>query len=365
MRAKYHNGPESGVLADSDERPQGRRERNGESGFSLLEVSVAAVLTVGLMAVVFSLANRNQRVFVTESGVVEMNQSIRTAIDMLTRDIQQAGVGLPVANGNLAAIYCRNGASGAPDSLMMLNGDPFAPVAGVDSRDAGASAIYLNFPADVISSGSASDKQFSYKYVDAAAAEQTRPIYKAFSSDARRYVVYDDLNARIFSLSQNGSLEASGDIKLKYSSALSPPSIQGTSLNATEPTYAASNVKVLDSTVGYTLNTQTGELLRTENMTDWFPITRGIINLQIQYRIIMRNPLTNAIQEVVVNNPGVDSTPAPNSTLTSRKNIRALIITIDAETPDVPPGNPSYRRVTHRFEVAPRNLNLINNTVPL
>ena len=365
MRAKYHVGPDDGAREGRDERPRGARDRNGESGFSLIEVSIAAVLTVGLMAVIFSIANRNQRVFITESGVVEMNQSVRTAIDMLTRDIQAAGVGLPVANGNLAAIFCRNGASGAPDSLLMLNGDPFAPVAGVDTRDAGAAEFLLDPPSDVTQTASGGSTLFSYKYVDADGTAQTLGIYKTFATDPRRYVVYDDVNARIFSLTSAGQLQPSGDIKIGYGTTLSEPSIQGTSVNTTAPVYDASNVKVLGSTVGYTLNTQTGELLRTENMTDWYAVTRGIRDFQIQYRVILRNPITNAIQEVVVNQPGVDSTPSPNSTLTSRRNIRSLIITINAETPDVPPGNPSYRRVTHRFEVAPRNLNLINNTVPL
>ena len=51
----------------------------------------------------------------------------------------------------------------------------------------------------------------------------------------------------------------------------------------------------------------------------------------------------------------------PSGQLSERKNIRAVIITIESETPDVPPTSPSYRRVTHKVEVAPRNLNLVNN----
>jgi type II secretory pathway pseudopilin PulG len=363
MRAKYKVGLDYGALADPDERLRAARPRNGEGGFSLIEVCVAAVLTVGLMAVIFSIANRNQRVFVTESGVVEMNQSVRTAIDMLTRDIQAAGVGLPVANGNLAAIFCSDGKDGEPDSMMMLNGDPFAPVARVDSRAAGSAEFFLDFPSDVASAGNGANQQFSYKYIDADGQAQTRSIYKAFTADPRQYIVYDEFNAMTFYLTGNGQQVGNGDIKIAHNPKLNPPSVFGTVLTDEEPDYDDSYVTVLGSTVGYSLNVNTGELLRTENMTDWFAITRGIRNLQIQYRVILKNPATNKIEEAVVDNPGVDL--ADSGALTSRRNIRSVIITIESETPDVPPGNPSYRRVTHRFEVAPRNLNLVNNTVPL
>ena len=110
---------------------------NDEKGFSLLELMVAAVLTVGLMGGIFALVNRNQQVFVTESGVTDMNQNVRTAVDLLTRDIQCAGVGLPVRHGNFAALYYKNGANGAPDSIMMINGDPSAPFATVTRIDVG------------------------------------------------------------------------------------------------------------------------------------------------------------------------------------------------------------------------------------
>ncbi|HYP27582.1 MAG TPA: hypothetical protein VE262_12765 [Blastocatellia bacterium] len=363
MRANYQVGPGSEARAGSEEREQNRMERDGESGFSLIEICVAAVLTVGLMAVIFSIANRNQRVFVTESGVVEMNQSVRTAIDMLTRDIQAAGVGLPVANGNLAAIFCSDGEDGVPDSMMMLNGEPFAPVARLDDRAAGSAEFFLDFPSDVVGTGNGSGQQFSYSYIDSDGKAQTRPIYKAFASDPRRYIVYDEQNAMTFFLTNDGQQVGNGDIKIQHNPTLNPPSVFGTVLTESEPNYDDSYVTMLGSTVGYTLDPATGELLRTENMTDWFAITRGIRDFQIQYRVILRNPVTNAIEEEVVDNPGVDRTAS--NTLTSRRNIRSVIITIDAETPDVPPGNPSYRRVTHRFEVTPRNLNLINNTTPL
>src|SRR5437773_1473091 len=99
-----------------------------ESGFSLLELMVGAVLTVGLMGVVFGLLNSNQQVFVSQSTVGDMNQNVRTAVDLLTRDIQSAGTGLVVpsgigSGGCMAAIFYKDGGTGVPDSLMIVNGD--------------------------------------------------------------------------------------------------------------------------------------------------------------------------------------------------------------------------------------------------
>src|ERR1044072_1484841 len=100
------------------------RRMNGEAGFSLIEVTMAALLTVGIIGAVFGLLNRNQQIFVTESGVTDMNQNMRTAVDLLTRDAQSAGMGLPSRNpGSFAAIFFTDGANGAPDKIMIANGD--------------------------------------------------------------------------------------------------------------------------------------------------------------------------------------------------------------------------------------------------
>src|ERR1044071_3713862 len=93
-----------------------------ERGFSLLELMIGALLTVGLVGTIFMLLNRNQHVFVAESGTVDMNQNMRTAVELLTRDVQSAGMGLPNFNkyGTFAAIYYINGASGAPDKILII-----------------------------------------------------------------------------------------------------------------------------------------------------------------------------------------------------------------------------------------------------
>jgi hypothetical protein len=336
---------------------------NSESGFSLLELSVAALLTVGLMGLVLALASRNQQIFVTESGVVDMNQNIRTVADLLTRDVQSSGVGLPITYGNFASIFYIDGAKGEPDSILMLNGDPFAPVADLDERAAGSSEFFINIPNDVTITGNGANR--SITYLDRNG--NPTPIYLDYNTDPlkRRYIVYDESQAMIFDLTKNGQVVGSGAstrISLQHNPTgyLNPPSIFGTVVGAGEPNYEKSKIAVLGGTLGYRLNRTTGELERTEDLVSWYEVARGIIDFQVQYRVILRNT-SDAVEEKVTDTPGDGTDTTSTGTLTSRRDIRSVIITIQAETPELSPGDRGYRRVTHKFEVAPRNLNLVNN----
>jgi len=335
---------------------------NTEKGFSLLELLVAAALTVGLLGGAFALVNRNQQVFVTESGVTDMNQNVRTAVDLLTRDIQCAGMGLPVGAGNFAAIYYKNGANNTPDSIIMLNGDPSAPFATIDSNLTTGTEIAVSTPSDVVRTGSGSSTQFTYTSYD----KKTKPLYKAYSSDPRLYMVYDDTRAMLFPLQSNGIVTGEGAserIKLQYDSSKykNPASLFGTTIGLGEPNYSdGANVAVIESTVAYRLDTNTGELLRSDDFQNWYAVARGIIDFQVRYRILRRTE-DNAIEETITDTPGDGVDKGPSGELTSRRDIHSLIITLIAATPDLPANNPKYRRVTQKFEIAPRNLNLANN----
>jgi len=75
-----------------------RQERfivESERGFSLIEVLISMVVTLIVMAAVFGLLTRGQRSFQREPEVADLQQSARTALDLVTKDILQAGAGLP------------------------------------------------------------------------------------------------------------------------------------------------------------------------------------------------------------------------------------------------------------------------------
>lgn len=341
---------------------------NNESGFSLLELMMAALLTVGFMGAVFALANQNQQVFVTEFGVIDMHQNVRTTMDMLTRDIQSAGMGLPRGVSNFAAIFYKDGTPtdpNAPDEMMMLNGDVFAPVADVTSRAAGSAEFFLEPPPDITITGNGSNQTITYKDKDG----NPQPIYRDYTNDPKIYIVYDDTEAMIFTMSRDAQTVAQGakqliSVQHNPTGFLNPPSVFGSLISTAEPNYDDSRIAILGSSIGYRLNRNTSELERTEDLQNWFPVARGILNLQVQYRLLVKNNL-DVVEEKITNRPGWDVAGQEDVTAsgwpTSRRDIRSVIITIEAETPDVPSGTPSYRRIIQKFEVTPRNFNLLNN----
>lgn len=324
-------------------------KEQGEKGFSLLETMMAAVLTVGLMGVTFSLVNRNQQVFVSETNVTDLNQNMRVSADMLTRDIQSAGMGLPRINGSFAAIFYTNGANGAPDTLMIANGDPFAPIADVTDRAAGSAEFFTIPPPDVTVTGNGSNQVMTYS----GPGGQAKPIYKAFTSDPKMYIVYDDTRAMIMQLTQDGQIVGTGGgarLRLQHNptSYANPPSVFGSVLDTGEPDYGNAKISVLQSMIGYRVNQNTDELERTEDLTNWYAVARGITNFQVEYRVISKDASGNLVETV---------TSAP----TDRKSIRAVIVTLSGETADLAPGNKGYRQAVVRFEASPRNFNLLNN----
>ena len=75
-----------------------RQERiivESERGFSLIEVLISILITLIVMGAVFGLLTRGQRSFQREPEVADLQQSARTALDLVAKDILQGGAGLP------------------------------------------------------------------------------------------------------------------------------------------------------------------------------------------------------------------------------------------------------------------------------
>ena len=330
--------------------------RNGESGFSLVEVLLAAVLTVGIIGAVFGLMNQNQRMFVTESSVTEMNQSVRTAVDFLTRDVQSAGVGLPRGTGNYAAIFYTNGASGGTDSLLMVNGDLYAPVADLVPQVGSSSTFNLLVPTGLNITGVGAGQTFTYNDPSGTAHN----IYQTYATDPSYYLVYDDVRAMIFALTANAQTTVVGattQIQLTHATGNTMNNTANfgttidqkfsTSIDTGAPNYSNARVAKLANLIAYRINATTKELERTEDLTNWYAIARGITDLQVKYRVLSR--VAGVISESILDAP------------TARANIRSMIFTLKAETPDIDSAEKTYRKTVMTFEVSPRNLNLTNN----
>jgi Tfp pilus assembly protein PilV len=290
---------------------------NPESGFSIVELMIAAMLTVGLLGAIFSIVNRNQQVFVTETGVVDMNQNFRTAVDLLTRDIQSAATGLPVPSlmgaGCLAGIFYVDGANTNSDAIMIVNGDPIAPTAEV-KQQLSSTQLLLFPPPDVKSTNNGQ----TFTYADLQNNSAAKSIYVTTDTDPlkRKYLVYDDDNCQIVKLTANGVLttDAASNqvIQLQYGSVENPAARFGALIGATingnaAPDFASNKaaVAVLGGTIAYKLDSNTRELMRTEDMQNWYPVARGVLDFQIQYRVIARNGVT--IEEKVDDGAARDS----------------------------------------------------------
>jgi Tfp pilus assembly protein PilW len=273
-----------------------------------------------------------------------MNENIRTAVDLMTRDVQSAGMGLPRMNGCFAAIYYVNGASSAPDSILMINGDPFAPDADANSYDSTTGKLYCTQPPEVKLNGS------TFTYVGQNGAVTN--IYQSYANAARQYIVYDDSQARIFTLSSNATLDGTGQLVLTQTpgSVSTPAATFGSPVDTATPDYTKAKVAILGSLVAYRLNATTHELERTQDLQNWYAVARGILDLQVQY--------------LTISTPNL-SPPDPGTwtdTPTTRRNIRAVQIRVIAETPDLNASSKNYRKTVQQFQVSPRNFNLLSNT---
>jgi type IV pilus assembly protein PilW len=77
-----------------------RREDSGayrypEAGFSLVEVMAALVILAIAMTAVFATFTSQQKSFMVQSRVAEMQQNLRQAVEYISRDIRLAGYGIP------------------------------------------------------------------------------------------------------------------------------------------------------------------------------------------------------------------------------------------------------------------------------
>lgn len=95
-------------------------------GFTLIEVLISMLITIIVMGSVFALLTRGQRSFQREPQVADMQQSARTVLDMISRDVLQAGAGLPPEFPSITPPEVDAGVgdqgAGSPDVLEIIGG---------------------------------------------------------------------------------------------------------------------------------------------------------------------------------------------------------------------------------------------------
>jgi prepilin-type N-terminal cleavage/methylation domain-containing protein len=109
-----------------------------ESGFSLIELLVAMVVTLVVSGAIYGLLASGQSAFRREPELSDRQQNIRVAMAMIERDVSRGGVSMPA----FTQVFAPGGDGGGtvPDSLDIIAGlDSCAPLA-VCKNTGGATA---------------------------------------------------------------------------------------------------------------------------------------------------------------------------------------------------------------------------------
>jgi type IV pilus assembly protein PilW len=94
-----------------------RSTRSSSSGFTIIELLIGLVITLGVTTAGLALARSSLGLYQTDQGRVRLHQNLRAAHDSLTADIRQAGERL---GPTFPAIEVVPGAvEGAPDELIL------------------------------------------------------------------------------------------------------------------------------------------------------------------------------------------------------------------------------------------------------
>jgi len=101
----------------------GRRFARDGRGFTLVEVMIALMLTLVVMASVFGLLHRGSASFRREPEISDMNQNTRYSVESISRDLVMAGYKTPAHS----AILWSDGGLIDPDEVTVIFADPDYP----------------------------------------------------------------------------------------------------------------------------------------------------------------------------------------------------------------------------------------------
>lgn len=119
------NTQSSPKLTQRSGRSLPRRKRGrSTAGFSLLELLVGIGLMVVLGGMVFGLFNRHAQVYKLQQEVTELNMGLRSAMDLVTADLVNAGSNLSTAGatGFPFSVIVKKNARGNFDSITIYQG---------------------------------------------------------------------------------------------------------------------------------------------------------------------------------------------------------------------------------------------------
>ncbi len=150
-------------------------------GFTLIEIMVAIVIMGIVVVGIYSVYNTQHKSYIVQEQVTEMQQNERIALQMITRDIKMAGLGLACQQAGIILTEDAN-ESGALDGGEDINGNgvlnTFGNGVGFDDSDTIAVAYYVFNPLSTAGGNTTTAANFNstsanFQVIDAAGFSAT------------------------------------------------------------------------------------------------------------------------------------------------------------------------------------------------
>ncbi len=323
------------------------KQKTDQQGFSILEMLIAMSITVGLTGTLFYFFKRAQDTFIVDSARTDLNQNFRAALDLMARDVQAAGAGIPMFLGPISA---KDGGGTNPnpslnpaDSILILYGNSsVSPVAvkatgSFPAPTSSGSTIYTDIPTTAFAAG-------------------TYLLYTVAQPQMQAANISDFAEFSLFTLASSSAITNISSGGTVVGRQLTPTSF---SLNSDAnywnhtmsfPSSSSLNVVPVDEVIEYTVDVASSELRRNRNRAGWVSVARGLYNLQIRYQIETFDAVSNTYNASWVDEVNQAAT-------SNRALIRAVEITIFGRTQMTGDGDKQGQRaISQTIEVTPRNL---------
>lgn len=325
------------------------KRKTHEQGFSILEMLCAMAITIGLTGTLFYFFKQSQDAFIVESARTEMNQNFRAALDLMARDVQAAGAGIPYFMGPVAG---KNGGGtnsdpslNPADTMLLLFGNANVTPVSVKATStypaptATSSPIYTDIPTTAFATGN------YLLYTVAQSQMQATNL-----SDYAEFSIFNIANSSDITNISSGSTVIGRRINPTAFSLNSDATYWNFTMSF--PSSSSLSVVPLDEVIEYMVDPTTSELRRNRNRSGWVAVARNIYNLQIRYQIENYDDATGDFTTSWVDqvNQAADN---------NRALIRGVEITLFGRTQMTGSGDrQGQRSISQTLEVAPRNLNL-------
>jgi hypothetical protein len=312
-----------------------------KNGFTLVEVLIATLISMVVLGATFTLLNPAQQTFAVQPELSDMQQRMRVAIDMLTKDLMMAGAG--PYSGPMTGPLSRVFAPVLPYRLGTIGAD--APGQFFSDR------ITLVYVPRTVAQTHTATPVASLSPLVSVSADPGCPIGDAACGIDKGMAVL--------------VMDASGAWDTFTVSDVQGPAIQllhrGAQLSKSYDSHAVFSQV---ATFTYWLKTdaaaQTTQLMRYDGNQSDVPIADNVVGLSFEY---LAAPLSGALdrQPVKLSKAELMDGPwQPDAASPGRWDVDLLRVRVIRVTLRVQMANPSYRGLVPdqeiTFDVAPRNL---------